>query len=150
MAICGFAQANWIVFISYSIEVFGPTKRALAGGMAHIYYGIGYVATSLIGFLCPDWRDFTMVIVLVLTFYFLLLPLFPESPAWQLSSRKFRVGRQNLDNFAVKTQSKLDHRLVDEIVQEISESKHDNVHSNLTIVDLFRHRNIRFFTIVIS
>ena len=106
MGLCCYAYGYlqnkfWALFIYfYFLKIFEnfqnfktenrPTKRAPAGGMVHIYYGIGYVPTSLIGFLCPDWRDFTMVIVLILTFYFLLLPLFPESPAWQLSSKKFR------------------------------------------------------------
>ena len=62
------------------IEVIGPSKRAFAGTMTHVYYAFGYMASSGLGYLLPDWRGFTMGIATLTALTFLTLPFYPESP----------------------------------------------------------------------
>ena len=46
--------------MAYTVEVLGPSKRSVAGAMSHVYYAFGYMATSGLAYLLPDWRAFTI------------------------------------------------------------------------------------------
>ena len=61
-----FQHICWISFMSYSVEILGPSKRSISGTLTHIYYGVGYMVTSLLAYLCPDWRDLTITIGVIM------------------------------------------------------------------------------------
>ena len=144
-------HTTWIAFISYSVEVLGPSKRAFSGAMSHVYYGIGYILTSGIGYWAPDWQDFTTIVAIILAVHFLLFPFFPESAAWQFSKEKYTAGRKNLKHFVKKTKTDLDDEFIDEIIDDMRKLKgNEPVKQTFSLLDLYRHKNIRNITFAVS
>ena len=72
-------QITWLAFITYSMEVIGPSKRSLGGAFTHVIFSVGYMTTSLLGYLVPDWREFTLFIAGLNFISILTFPFFPES-----------------------------------------------------------------------
>ena len=70
-------HVTWIAYISYSVEILGPSKRSLAGAMTHVFYSVGYMATSLFGYLLPDWHGFTLCLALITAVTILTFPFYP-------------------------------------------------------------------------
>lgn len=129
----------------------GPSKRAFSGALSHVYYGIGYIATSGIGYWVPHWQDFTMVIVILIALGILLFPFFPESAAWQFSRERYAAGRKNLHHFAMKTDTELDDALIDDVVEDIKNQRNERTDErSFSIVDLFRHKNLRSITFAVG
>ena len=72
-------HVTWLSYITYSMEILGPSRRSVAGAMTHIMYSLGYMMTSLIGYLLPDWHGFTLCIAAVTAISFFTFPFYPES-----------------------------------------------------------------------
>jgi len=72
-------QVTWLAFMTYSMEIIGPSKRSLAGAMTHVVFSVGYMTTSLLGYLVPDWREFTLFIAGLTLISIFTFPFFPES-----------------------------------------------------------------------
>ena len=63
-------------------------------------FTLGYVFDSLLSYLLPDWRDFTLALS-ILTFPFILLwPLWPKSPRWLFSVGRAKEGQEVVKLFA--------------------------------------------------
>ena len=95
-----------------------------------------------------------MVIVILVALGMLLFPFFPESAAWQFSRERYVAGRKNLHHFADKTHTELDDTLIDDVVDDIKQQHYEqrsaNVQQTFSIVDLFRHKNLRNITFAIG
>ena len=70
-------HVTWIAYISYSVEILGPSKRSLAGAMTHVFYSFGYMATSLVGYLLPDWHGFTLCLGILTAVTVITFPFYP-------------------------------------------------------------------------
>ena len=63
-------------------------------------FTMGYVFDSLLSYLLPDWRDFTLALS-ILTFPFILFwPLWPKSPRWLFSVGRAKEGQEVVKLFA--------------------------------------------------
>ena len=63
-------------------------------------FTMGYVFDSLLSYLLPDWRDFTLALS-ILTFPFVLFwPLWPKSPRWLFSVGRAKEGQEVVKLFA--------------------------------------------------
>ena len=72
-------HVTWLSYITYSMEILGPSRRSVAGAMTHIMYSLGYMMTSVVGYLLPDWHGFTLCIAAVTAISFFTFPFYPES-----------------------------------------------------------------------
>ena len=87
---------------------------------------------------------------------FLLYPFFPESPNWQFSKQKYKQGTKTLTLFAEKTKTKgIDdefvNTLINEIENDLEERKAaDEFKENYNLIDIFKHKNMRFFGLSIG
>ena len=63
-------------------------------------FTLGYAFDSLLSYLLPDWRDFTLALS-ILTFPFVLFwPLWPKSPRWLFSVGRAKEGQEVVKLFA--------------------------------------------------
>jgi len=133
----------WIAYISYSVEVLGPTKRSVAGVLTHVYFSFGYMASSALGYLLPDWHAFTLGIAILHIPIFIFIPFYPESPRFLYGAKRFKEGRKVLLQFSKKTKSELVETDLDDFEQKLQETteKATNASSDdkqFSIIDLFR------------
>ena len=128
--------------------------------------------SSAIGYLAPDWQDFTMVVCIMIFFHAFLFPVrvqstnfpfefqfsipyfqvFPESTVWLFSKGRKSQGRKNLEIFAKRTKCKLDDDFADLVIEDMKQGAGDNKEESkqFSLIDLFRHKNIRKITFAIS
>ena len=150
----GIHHTSWLAFVVYSLEVLGPSKRAVSGATTHVYYGVGYMLTSILGYYFPDWRDFTFAIAVIHLVTLVVAPFFPESPSFLYAKKKPVQARKILKTFSEKTNKSLDDKFLDQLETEINEK--NNTESNneavkkFTIMDLFCHRLLAKNTLIIA
>lgn len=100
-------QAAYLTYVCYSCEVVGPNGRKTTGMIPNFTFTLGYVFDSLLSYLLPDWREFTLVLS-ILTFPFILLwPLWPKSPRWLFSVGRAEEGQEVVKLFAKRTKTDL-------------------------------------------
>ena len=56
----GFGHVSVLAYVTYSMELLGPKRRAISGSLASIYFSLGYMASSVVAYCFPDWREFTL------------------------------------------------------------------------------------------
>lgn len=75
-------------------------KNKTTGMIPNFTFTLGYVFDSLLSYLLPDWRDFTLALS-ILTFPFILFwPLWPKSPRWLFSVGRAEEGQEVVKLFA--------------------------------------------------
>ena len=94
-------------YVTYSCEVAGPSGRKVTGMIPNFNFAAGYMLDSLISYLLPNWRHFTICLA-ILSFPFIFLwPLWPKSPRWLYSVGKYKEGEKVIATFAKYTKTDL-------------------------------------------
>ena len=141
--------------MTYSIEVLGPDRRAIAGALTHVYFSFGYMMTSAIAYALPDWHGFTLCYAIIAIATLATGFFFPESPSFLYGVGKYEEARKNLKVFAKKTKTDLG----EEFFQRFEEGLKNNTISEepevengktSSIIDLFRYRSMGMVAINIG
>ena len=69
-------------FISYAMEVLGPSGRSWVGVMANVTANTGMMVVTLFSFYIPDWKLNVLAAAAVVLVGFLMQLFCPESPRW--------------------------------------------------------------------
>ena len=71
---------------------------------------------------------------------------------WLFSKERNSQGRKNLELFAKRTKCKLDDDFVDLVINDMKQSAGDKQEEvkQFSIIDLFKHKNIRRITFAVS
>ena len=139
----GFEQTSWITGTIYTIEISGPTKRAICGSFFHFLYSLGWMTSSLVGLLAPDWVDYSIATAI---FTLILLPaLFWIPPS---IPHLFQTGKSSEAMEALEKMTKiLDVKIPLDFKTKYSknnfnvEAKKDQNRHN--VLDLLRHARPR-------
>ena len=126
----------------------GPTKRGLGGTLTQVYFVIGYMSTSALGYFVPDWRGFTIAMAIWSGFTALTIPFYPESPQFLYARNRHDAGKKVLKEFATKTKSDLSDKFFEKFEKQLSkEMVTEDTKEKFTIVDLFRFRGMSLISI---
>ena len=75
-------------------------KNKTTGMIPNFTFTLGYVFDSLLSYLLPDWRDFTLALSILAFPFVLLWPLWPKSPRWLFSVGRAKEGQEVVKLFA--------------------------------------------------
>ena len=139
-------HVTWLSYVTYSMEILGPSRRSVAGAMTHIMYSLGYMMTSVIGYLLPDWHGFTLCIAAVTAISFFTFPFYPESfrfeNVWNqnwiaydcfrfyYNVGRYEEGRQSLQKFAKNTKTELSDEYLDYFESNLKSEKENSQQSS--------------------
>ena len=84
---------GWIAGNIYCLEMGGPSKRKLFGCFFAYWYGVGWVSSSVVGYYCPDWMNYSLVVVLSTVPLAIALCYIPPSIDYLFNARKYEQGR---------------------------------------------------------
>ncbi|CAG0887216.1 unnamed protein product [Darwinula stevensoni] len=97
----GFIGSGGLSNFVLTMELIGPSKRALVGCLNGCVFSVGIVFYAGLAFYIRDWRKLNLVACLVTV---PLLPLYfciPESPRWLLLKRREKEARDVLRRVAI-------------------------------------------------
>lgn len=77
------------------------------------------MALSLLSYLLPDWREFTVAIALIGSLTALTAPFYPESPRFYYGQGRYEEGRKGLEEFAKKSKTELPEGYLDKFDQQM-------------------------------
>ena len=142
----------WIGYVSYSVEIPGPSKRGLSGSLNNMYYVFGYMVASGLAFLWPDWREFTLAIGILSGISIFTAPFFPESPQFLYARNRYDAGRSVLAKLAKKTDTTISEEDFDAFENQLQRDIEivDEEKRKFTFFDLFRSRHMALITINLS
>ena len=87
-----FGQTCWIASVVYCIELVGPSKRAQVGCFGQYWFGLGWITSSLVGYLCPDWVDYSIISAVFYGMLLVGMRRVPPSIAYLLQAKKYSQG----------------------------------------------------------
>ncbi|CAH1170002.1 unnamed protein product, partial [Phaedon cochleariae] len=130
-----------------AIELVGPSERTVVTILINIAYSLSLVSLSIIVWAIRDWRWMALTTTLPFLLLFLSWPLLPESPRWLLSQERYeeaekillQMARINGKNVPTDFLSKYKLKKVDQLKNR-----------NYGVRDLFRSKNLRWKTIIIT
>ncbi len=141
--------------MTYSMEVLGPTRRSISGAMTHVYFSIGYMATSGVAYFLPDWRGFTLCYAGICALAVFTIPFYPESPSFLYSQKKTQQAREILEGMADSTNSEIPASILDKIEDDMN--KQDEVDESVetkvqtyTMLDLFKYKSTALISLNIG
>ena len=130
----------------------GPSKRGFAGSLTQVYFSIGYMSASLLAYLLPNWRGYTLAVAGLTGAGLLTAPFFPKSPRFLYARNKYSEGRKILNTFGDKTGSVLDTEYLNQFERQLqSPTVSANIENKkFTVIDLFRSQQMTLITVNLS
>ncbi|XP_072018529.1 organic cation transporter protein-like [Amphiura filiformis] len=139
--------SNMGLFILGSVigaEFLGPSKRVIGVMGMQMGFAIGYMMLALVAFLIRKWRIIQFVLCAPVVFFFLLMPIVPESPRWLMSQGKYNKAEKIIRKAAKVNGKKVPEPLFDE--EDIKHGS-EKLKEQPTVIDLFKTPNLRRNTI---
>ncbi|CAG5108361.1 Oidioi.mRNA.OKI2018_I69.chr1.g3758.t1.cds [Oikopleura dioica] len=137
----GFGHVSYLSQKTYSMELLGPSRRAISGALASGYFSIGYISSGLVAYFVPDWREFTLANATIAFATLLTYPFYPESPLFLYSRGRREEAREIFKELGKQTNREIDDSLLDKVEADIL-AKNDKESEEYTILDMFRHKNM--------
>ena len=92
-------------FYLLAVEFVGPDARGYVGMIPNFLFAAGYVFMSLLSYMFPHWRHLTYAIAFITLPFALTWWIWPESPRWLYSLKRYDEGRKVLERFAKASKS---------------------------------------------
>lgn len=151
----GAQHVSWLAQMTYSMEVLGPTRRSISGAMTHVYFSLGYMATSGVAYFLPDWRGFTLCYAGICALAVFTIPFYPESPSFLYSRNKNQQAREILEGMADSTKSQIPASILDKIEDDMNkQDQADETDSvaveTYTMLDLFKYKSTALISLNIG
>jgi OCT family organic cation transporter-like MFS transporter 4/5 len=123
----------YVAALTYGVELTGPSKRSLPGTFISIYFGLGYMGSSIVGYFIPHWQGHALAIGIMAALQLILTFFLPESPSFLVAKKRYKEACRVLEKIAVKTSSDVGADL-EEKLKEIQEPQK----ADRSPLDLFR------------
>nr|XP_023030415.1 carcinine transporter [Leptinotarsa decemlineata] len=135
-----------------AIELVGPKERTIVTILINIAYSLSLVSLSIIVWAIRNWRWMALVTTLPFLTLFLHFPLLPESPRWLLAKGRFDEAQHILAKMARINGKVIPSDFITTYKKNNLEEKRKlkEQHSKYGIRDLFRSKNLRWKTIIIT
>ena len=140
--------------MAYSIETVGPSRRSLTGNLVSVYYALGYMSSSALAYLIPDWRGFTLSTGILTAVAIGLSWFYPESAPFLYSRNNFKKGRKVIQKFAANTDVVLTNDDLDKFEKklhaELDAALVEVEKKTFSWIDLFRSWQLTKITLILS
>lgn len=143
------ATTSGVFLVAYVIamEMVGAKDRLFAGVIVMMFFSFGYVLTAGFAYLITDWRwlqiGLTLPGLLFLSYWWFI----PESARWLLSNNRKEEAIEIIQKAAKVNKVNLPNELLDELIdgdkQTDKKTDDETPVKKATILDLFRHANLR-------
>ncbi|CAG9763144.1 unnamed protein product [Ceutorhynchus assimilis] len=145
------AAASGVFLVAYvmGLEMVGPSKRLVAGTVIFIFFSGGYVLIALLAKLLSNWRHLQLALTfpgILFIFYWWLIP---ESVRWLLSKNKTVEAKQVIQRCAKINRVTITEAKLDELLKKGEETKKEESQMTASVVDLFKHSNLRKRSLII-
>ena len=99
----------------------GPSKRAIFGCFFHYWYGVGWITSSAIAYLCPDWVNYSLVVVVFTLILSIVLYFLPPSIVYLFNARKYEQGQKALEDIAQRLDVTIPRDFVSHYINSIDQ-----------------------------
>ncbi|KAK3097630.1 hypothetical protein FSP39_011541 [Pinctada imbricata] len=103
-----------------SVEFVGPSKRVMTGIPIHIFFAIGLVYLSLMGFLLRNWQYLQLSVAVPCIVYVFYWWIIPESPRWLVSQGKYADAETIVQVTAKANKAKIPNPIIDPKTIEVN------------------------------
>ena len=123
--------------------------------MTHVYFSLGYMATSGVAYFLPDWRGFTLCYAGICALAVFTIPFYPESPSFLYSRNKNQQAREILEGMADSTKSQIPASILDKIEDDMNKQDQADETDNVavetyTMLDLFKYKSTALISLNIG
>ncbi|KAI9582666.1 hypothetical protein GQX74_011883 [Glossina fuscipes] len=137
-----------------AIEMVDPEKRVFCTIVSNIAYSCGLVLLAGVVYLIRDWRYLSLAVSLPLLLLFSCFFVLPESPRWLLAVNQPERAAKILKSMArvngVPLPSNFANTLAERFQKSQSIKSADSSSSTFGLLDLFRTKNMRHKTLIIT
>ncbi|XP_017772552.1 PREDICTED: organic cation transporter protein-like [Nicrophorus vespilloides] len=144
------ATTSGVFLVAYVIamEMVGPSDRLAAGVICQMFFSTGYMLTALFAYYIHDWRWLQIALTVPGLIFFSYWWFIPESARWLISKdrvveAKVLIQRAAKENKVTITNDQLDNLLRSDVKPVDPNEK------RATILDIFRHPNLRKRSLII-
>lgn len=144
------ASTSGVFLVAYVIamEMVGPRYRLLAGVVCQMFFSLGYMLTAAFAYFITDWRNLQIALTIPGVVFFCYWWFIPESARWLLTKNRLPEAMKLIQIAAKENKVKItDNQLESLLVGDIK-PKDPNV-KEATILDIFRHPNLRRRSLII-
>jgi hypothetical protein len=130
------------------MELVGKSKRTQAGILCWFFETAGYLAAlALVLIINSNWRLLLAMYTVPSLFIFSYIWIVPESPRWLVSQ-----GRSEEAAKILRTTAKVNKVHLSSELLKIATTPDDDpkLTDNYSILDLFRYKNLRFKTLILT
>ncbi|XP_006826119.1 organic cation transporter protein-like, partial [Saccoglossus kowalevskii] len=141
----------YVVGFVIGIELVGPKKRDMAGISICIFYALGYMVLAVLArSVDGNWRHLEFLIAMLTVPFISYYWLIPESVRWLMQQSKYHEAENILRKAAKMNKVILPDNVLED--EKKSQKKEDTTEDQIkyTMLDLLKHRNLRWRTINIS
>uniref|UniRef100_A0A1A9X3R8 Major facilitator superfamily (MFS) profile domain-containing protein n=1 Tax=Glossina brevipalpis TaxID=37001 RepID=A0A1A9X3R8_9MUSC len=137
-----------------AIEMVDPEKRVFCTIVSNIAYSCGLVLLAGVVYLIRDWRYLSLAVSLPLLLLFSCFFVLPESPRWLLAVNQPERAAKILKSMArvngIPLPSNFSCTLAERFQKSQSVKSTDSTSSSFGLLDLFRTKNMRHKTLIIT
>ncbi|CAH0546488.1 unnamed protein product [Brassicogethes aeneus] len=134
-----------------AIELVGPRDRTLVTILINIAYSLALVSLAIIVWALREWRILALATTLPFISLFFHWWLLPESPRWLLAQGRYEEAKKILLTMARVNGKKVPENFMSKIEEKMkTQQKLNQLSSTYGIKDLFRSKNLRWKTIIIT
>ncbi|KAG5894385.1 hypothetical protein JTB14_015662 [Gonioctena quinquepunctata] len=134
-----------------AIELVGPKQRTMVTILINIAYSLSLVSLAVIVWAIRAWRWMALATTLPFVTLFLHFSLLPESPRWLLAQGRYDEAQIILTNMARINKKEIPENFISTFKKNIIREKSQlGNHPRYGIRDLFRSKNLRWKTIIIT
>lgn len=130
------------------MEMVGPKDRMIAGTVFQIFFSTGFMLTALIAYLVSDWRHLQIALTIPGVVFFCYWWFVPESARWLILNNKVDEAKKVIQKAAKVNKVNIPNEQLDSLLRTDSKSVDPN-EKRATVLDIFRHSNLRKKSLVI-
>ncbi|XP_022916168.2 organic cation transporter protein-like [Onthophagus taurus] len=149
------ATTSGVFLVAYVIamEMVGPKKRMIAGTVCQMFFSLGYMLTALFAYYIREWRHLQIALTVPGIAFFCYWWFIPESTRWLISKNRIAEAKDLIkiaakENKVTIPEEELD-RLLESDVKKLNEEQEKNNTSKPSVLDIFKHANLRKRSLII-
>ncbi|KAF5279391.1 hypothetical protein FQA39_LY05501 [Lamprigera yunnana] len=144
------STTSGVFLVAYVIamEMVGPKDRVIAGVVCQMFFSVGYMLVAAFAYFLTDWRSLQVALTLPGALFFCYWWFIPESTRWLLTKGRVEEAKHLIRKAARENNVQIPEEQLNMLLgTDVKLSENED--SSATVLDIFRHPNIRKRSLVI-